>query len=328
MKKTKALVLMSGGLDSMLAARILMEQGIKVTGLTFISNFFGAVQSRKTVKVLGIELIEYDFSEEHLKMVKNPKHGYGKNMNPCIDCHGLMVRKAYEIMKEKGFDFISTGEVLGQRPKSQNKSALGLVEKYGNLDGHLLRPLSAKLLAETKVEKEGLVDRKQLFDIEGRNRERQMKLAEKYGITEYPAPGGGCVLTYSEYSDKLKKMIEKWPECNNNDISLLRAGRIFWFNDILVVVGRHEEDNKNIEKLVKKNDLIFELKDETGPFVLLRDKNLVEFNKFDIIEIDVPNDLTIDDSIIDKNRIVKMTALMTGYFSPKVRGKKIKVILK
>ncbi|MDA3840371.1 MAG: hypothetical protein PF572_04740 [Patescibacteria group bacterium] len=325
---SKALVLMSGGLDSILAVKVLMEQGIEVTGLTFVSNFFDAAASKVLAKELGVELIDFDISSEHLEMVKNPKYGYGKNMNPCIDCHGLMVKKAYEIMKRGDFDFIATGEVLGQRPKSQNKQALGLVEKYDNIEGHLLRPLSAKLLTETKMEAEGLVDREKLLDIEGRNRERQIELTKKYGIKDYPSPGGGCILTYSEYSNKLRGMKDAWPNCTNNDVALLRAGRIFWFNDILVVVGRHKEDNDLLEILAKKDDLIFGLENVLGPMVILRDKNKEKYEKFAKIEVSIPKELETGVQLKTKDEIVKMAAIMTGYFVPKLRGKKVKVLVK
>ncbi|PLX21346.1 tRNA 4-thiouridine(8) synthase ThiI [Candidatus Parcubacteria bacterium] len=328
MKKVKALVLMSGGLDSMLAAKVLMEQGIEVKALTFVSSFFNAEQSRESAKKIGVELIEYDFMKDHLEMVKKPKHGYGKNMNPCIDCHGLMVRKSLELMKKEGFDFIATGEVLGQRPKSQNKSALNLVEKYGEYEGFLLRPLSAKLLPETRMEKEGLVNREKLFDIQGRNRERQFALAKKYDIKEYPAPGGGCILTYSEYSNKLRVLLEKWPDANNNDVDFLRAGRVFWADDIMIVVGRNSEDNEKIEKLANDKDLIFDLELETGPLVLVRDKRNTKFKKFVKIELDIPKEMDLDKYPENKDAVIEKAAMMTGYFATKVRGQKISVILK
>ena len=327
MKKVKALVLMSGGLDSILAVKVLMEQGIEVVGLTFVSNFFNEDEAKKSIENLGIKFIIYDLGDIYLEMLKNPKHGYGKNMNPCIDCHGLMMKTAYDIMKENGFDFIATGEVLGQRPKSQNKQALGMVEKYGDLEGHLLRPLSAKLLAETKMEKEGLVDREKLLGIEGRNREVQIKLAKKYGIKDYPSPGGGCILTYSDYANKLREMMDVWPKCSANDIDLLRAGRVFWFNDILIIVGRHMEDNERIKELAQKDDLLFEVEDRKGPVVLLRDKNKTKYEKFAKIEVDIPNELKTDVHLKNKDEIIKMAATMTGYFVPKLRGKKTLVIL-
>lgn len=328
MSTVKALVLLSGGLDSILAAKVLKEEGIEVVGLTFVSNFFGAEKSREAVKKIGIDLIEYDFKKEHLKIVKEPKHGHGKNMNPCIDCHGLMVKTAFKIMREKGFDFIATGEVLGQRPKSQNKSALNLVEKYGELDGYLLRPLSAKLLPETKMEREGLVNRKNLLGIEGRNREAQTKLAKKYGIKDYPSPGGGCILTYSEYSEKLKAMFDNWPDCGSNDIELLRVGRIFWMGKTLIVIGRHKEDNIKIEKLAKKDDILFELEEKNGPISLLRAKNNAKYHKSAKIEVEIPEELKKEKEIRVKDDLIKKVAQMTGYFSPKLRGKKVVINLK
>ncbi|MDP2736973.1 MAG: 7-cyano-7-deazaguanine synthase, partial [bacterium] len=196
---TKALVLLSGGLDSMLAARVLLDQGVEVTGLSFKSNFFGTIKAKKAAEQLGVELIEIDFSDEHLEMVKNPTHGYGKNMNPCIDCHALMLKRAKEIMVRDGFDFVATGEVLGQRPMSQHRDALDIVEKVSGLEGKLVRPLSAKLLNESEAEKQGKLIRNRLLDISGRSRQRQLELVKKYGIKEYASPGGGCLLTDPEF---------------------------------------------------------------------------------------------------------------------------------
>ncbi|MBI4779441.1 hypothetical protein HY797_03250 [Candidatus Falkowbacteria bacterium] len=209
----KTLVLLSGGLDSMLAAHVLMDQGVEITGLSFNSNFFNTAKAKKAAGELGIELIEIDFSDEHLEMVKNPEHGYGKKMNPCIDCPGLMLKKAKEIMDKEGFDFVATGEVLGQRPMSQNKESLKVVEKISGLEGKLIRPLSAKLLDESEPEKNGKLIRERLLDISGRSRQKQLELVKKYGIKEYASPGGGCLLTDPEFSEKLLKILEYWPDC-------------------------------------------------------------------------------------------------------------------
>ena len=188
--KAKALVVFSGGLDSMMSAKLLMNQGIEVTALNFESNFFKATQAKESAKILGIPLIIKDISPEELELVKNPPNGYGKHLNPCIDCHANMIRMAGKIAEEQGFSIVATGEVLGQRPFSQNRDALRRVKKISGVD--VLRPLSAKLLGETQVEKEGVVIRGKLRAIRGRGREEQMELAERYGIKKYPSPAGGC----------------------------------------------------------------------------------------------------------------------------------------
>ncbi|MEK7098062.1 MAG: tRNA 4-thiouridine(8) synthase ThiI, partial [Patescibacteria group bacterium] len=207
----KALVLVSWGLDSMLTCRLLMEQGVEVIGLSFKSCFFGTAKAKKAAEQLGIRLIERDFSPDHLKLVKKPKYGYGKNMNPCIDCHSLMFRIAKGIMEEEGVDFVASGEILGQRPKSQNKDALGIVAKYSGLNDLLVRPMSAKHLEETRPEKEGILDRSKLMDIKGRRRDKQLELVKKFDIKQYASPGGGCILTDPAYSDRLREIISVWP---------------------------------------------------------------------------------------------------------------------
>ena len=197
MRQIKALVLFSGGLDSVLAVKVLQEQNIKVTAVCFCSNFFDEQQAKKVARKIGIKLIIKNFSKKHLEMVKNPQYGYGKNMNPCIDCHLLMLREAKKMMfyevfwqmcfwpflsNKRKYDFVATGEVLGQRPMSQNRRMLELIEKKAGLEGYLLRPLSAKLLAETEIEKKGFINRDKLLDISGRSRKRQLELAKKFGI--------------------------------------------------------------------------------------------------------------------------------------------------
>jgi len=269
-KKTKSLILLSGGLDSILAVKTLMEQNIKVVGLTFKSFFFDSSLAEKAARKLGIELKVVDFSKEHFKIVKTPKHGYGKSMNPCIDCHILMLKTAKKIMKKEKFDFVATGEVLGERPMSQNRNALEVIEKESSLTGYLLRPLSAKLLKETVVEKKGLVSRAELLDINGRSRKRQIELAKKWGIKEYPTPAGGCLLTDLEFSNKLKELLKRCPRNKDSDVILLKYGRHFWLDNIRVVVGRNKEENKTIRNLAKKSDILIEVKKYPGPLTLVR----------------------------------------------------------
>jgi len=271
--KLKALILFSGGLDSILAAKILMEQGIKITALNFKSYFFGPEIAEKSAKEIGLKLKVIDFSKEHLKMVKSPKYGYGSSMNPCIDCHILMLKKAKEIMKKEKFDFVTTGEVLGERPMSQNRKTLELIEKESSLKGYLLRPLSAKKLEETIPEKKKKISRQKLLNISGRFRKRQIELAQKWGIKEYPSPAGGCLLTDLEFGKRLKQLFEKYPKCEENDIEFLKLGRHFWDEaggQIKIIVGRNHEENLRIKKLAKKTDIIMEMKNYPGPTSLIR----------------------------------------------------------
>ncbi|MFH1780805.1 MAG: tRNA 4-thiouridine(8) synthase ThiI [Candidatus Nealsonbacteria bacterium] len=271
MKKTpRALVLLSGGLDSMLAAKALKNQGIKVTGLSFESYFFNAGAASKAAKNLQIPLRVVNFSKEHLIMLKRPKYGYGKAMNPCIDCHILMLKKAKEIMKKEKFDFVATGEVLGERPMSQTSRALKLIEKEAFLSGFLLRPLSAKLLEKTICEEKGFVKRDRLFNISGRGRKQQIELAKTWGIKKYPSPSGGCLLTDPIFGKKLKELLQICPKCGEKDVALLRYGRHFWFKKMKIVVGRNEEENKKIKMLAGQGDVLVEMKKYPGPQTIIK----------------------------------------------------------
>jgi len=222
---------------------------------------------------MGLTLKVIDFSEEHLKMVKSPRYGYGKAMNPCIDCHLLMLKRAREIMTKDGFDFVATGEVLGERPMSQNQRAMELIEKESGLAGYLLRPLSAKLLKETMPEEKGWIDRKELGDISGRSRQKQLALAEKYGVKDYPSPAGGCLLCELEFSKKLKELLKKCPSAQGNDVEFLKIGRHYWHNNTKTIIGRNHEENLRIEKLARKADILLWLEDIPGPTALIRDYN-------------------------------------------------------
>lgn len=254
-KKVKALGLCSGGLDSILAGKLLEKQGISVTWITFETPFFSALKAIKASKMYGIPLIKKDITDIYLKMLKNPPCGYGKNMNPCRDCHSLMFNLAGDIMKKEGYDFIFSGEVAGQRPLSQTKNALRYVEKSSGFDGHILRPLSAKCLPETQVEINGLVDRDQLLDISGRSRTAQVKLAKEYGVTDYPSPAGGCLLTDPGFSKRLKDLFNHQKDFTHTDLHLLKFGRHIRLNEkTKIIVGRTKQDNSNILKLYNKKD--------------------------------------------------------------------------
>jgi tRNA-uridine 2-sulfurtransferase len=251
MNKIKALVLFSGGLDSMLAVEILRKQRLEVTGLVFTSYFFGSEQAEESAQNISLGLIKKDFSSKHLRIVQSPHYGHGTAMNPCVDCHGLMLKEAYEVLRREGFDVLATGEVLGQRPFSQNGRAFQAIDKLTELKGKILRPLSGKLLEETEYEKKDLVNRKGLYQIQGRSRKEQMKLAKKFDIESYPSSAGGCLLTEKEFSQKLEKLLEFDENPSKEDFDLIKIGRHFWFDKAHVILGKNKEDNDLLEGIDK-----------------------------------------------------------------------------
>jgi len=269
-EKRKALVLFSGGLDSVLAAELLRRCGVEVTGITFTTPFFGSEGAEKAAAELGIELLVEDITGRHLEILKNPRYGYGKNLNPCIDCHGLMVRVAAELMEGAGADFIATGEVLGERPKSQNRQALELVTKLSGAGELLLRPLSAQLLTETLPEREGWVERDCLLDLSGRSRRRQMDLAREWGIGEYETPAGGCLLTDGAFSTRLRELMSRVPGFDGVDTELMKVGRHTWIGSTLIVLGRRHEENVRLVGLALPTDMLLREKGIPGPTALLR----------------------------------------------------------
>lgn len=273
-KTAKAVLLMSGGLDSMLAAKLLMDQGIEVFPVCFKSFFFGSDAAKTASDRLGLPLRIVDFSEDQLKIVKSPRYGRGAAINPCIDCHLLMLVKAREIMEKEGYDLVATGEVLEERPLSQNKRSLELIEQRSGLSGKLLRPLSAKLLPVTEAETRGLVERQNLEAISGRSRKRQLELAKIYKIAEIPQPSGGCILCEKDYGDKLDKAIKMKPDLDGNDAVLLKSGRIFFEDDAVVAVARDKQESKNLPQLAKNGDLVFLPENFSGPTVLIRNFGL------------------------------------------------------
>lgn len=272
----KAIALLSGGLDSLLVAKLLDMQGIEVIAVHCITPF--ALQDKieiqqslnRKLKVNNIkaELVIVELAEDFLEIVKNPKYGYGKNFNPCMDCKVLMLKKAKELMATYDAKFIVTGEVLGQRPKSQYEDSLNTIEKAASVSGLLLRPLTAKLLPTTIVEKNGWVKSEFLFDFSGRTRTHQMNLAKNIGIVEFPWPYGGCVLTESSFAKRIQDLLDH----NSFTIAyveLLTIGRQFRINDnFKLVVGRNEKDNNRLLQQAKNNDLLVEAKDFPGPLGL------------------------------------------------------------
>ena len=269
-KKTRALLLFSGGLDSLLAAEILKSQGIEVTALHFSSCFFDSRPVKKAARERGLKLKIVDLSQEHLALVKSSRYGYGKGMNPCLDCRILMLGRARELMSQGRFDFVATGEVLGERPMTQQKKTMKLVEKESGLQGFLLRPLSAGLVQITVPEKQGWINGRKLYAFSGRSRQQQMRLAKKFGLTDYPSPGGGCLLTDPEFSRKLQKLLKIYPRADLNDIEILKNGRQVWEGKVKIVIGRDEKENRALDKLARSGDLLIVLESIPGPTALLR----------------------------------------------------------
>ncbi len=264
----KALALFSGGLDSILSAKVVSDLGIEVCALNFATPFTGRTRGRKgrispaeSAAMLGIEYREVYLCDEYLEMLADPAHGYGKNLNPCIDCKILFIKKAGRMLGELGASFLITGEVLGQRPMSQNKPALGAIAKNTGFEDLLLRPLSAKLLPATLPEREGWVDRSRLFGFYGRSRAPQIALAAELGIENYPSAAGGCLLTDHSFTKKIKDLI-KHSMLTARNAELLKTGRHFRIDpDFKLVVGRDEEDNSMIENLAEGSGILF-----TTPF--------------------------------------------------------------
>lgn len=259
MSRRKALALFSGGLDSALAIKVMQEQGIEVIALNFVSHFFGGKNEKaeNMAKQLGIQLEYVHFEERHMEIVKEPIYGRGKNMNPCIDCHSLMFRVAGELLEKYEAGFVISGEVLGQRPMSQNQQALENVKKLSGLGELIVRPLSGKMLPPTIPEQEGWIQREKLLDIQGRSRARQMELMNYYGLVDYPSPGGGCLLTDPAFSERLKTLEKDGylQEKNAAIFTLLKACRFFRFGEgRYLFVGRNQESNEILDGIRKSGE--------------------------------------------------------------------------
>lgn len=277
----KAIALISGGLDSTLAAKIIKDLGIDLVALNTVSPFClcnrkdkdGSCryEARKVTEGLNIKLISEDVTLDIIEIVKKPKHGFGSNMNPCIDCRILLFKKAKEAMKKEGASFVVTGEVLDQRPMSQKLKTMALIEKESGLEGLVLRPLSAKALSPTIPQKNGWISSEKLYSIAGRTRGQQFALASEFGINDYPCPSGGCLLTDKEFSLRLKDLMQH-EGLNLADIHLLKVGRHFRLDDkIRLVVGRNESENNRISALKNVGDFFFMPQEEiAGPSAILR----------------------------------------------------------
>ncbi|MBP1752949.1 MAG: thiamine biosynthesis protein ThiI-related adenine nucleotide alpha hydrolase superfamily protein [Geobacteraceae bacterium] len=270
----KALALLSGGLDSTLAVKVMLEQGIQVEALNFTSPFCTCTgknagcksEAVRVAQELDIPIKVMNKGLDYLEVVRKPKHGYGKGMNPCIDCRIFLLRKAKEYMAECGADFVITGEVLGQRPMSQRRNTLNLIERESGLEGLLLRPLSAGHFAPTIPEQEGWVDRSRLPAIQGRSRKEQMKLAEELDITNYPCPAGGCLLTEVSFVSKIRDVFDHCEQPAIRDFQLLKVGRHFRVGaDTKVIIGRNEAENESLEKMVNSGEVCIRWFDGSGP---------------------------------------------------------------
>ena len=271
----KALALLSGGLDSTLAVKIVQEAGVAVEAINFTSPFCrcsghsgGCGAAASAAGQLGIKLHYQQCGEDYLRLVENPPHGYGRRMNPCLDCRIHKFQLAKAKMDEIGASFLVTGEVIDQRPNSQRKDALDIVERDSGLRGYILRPLSAKHLRPTIPEEQGWIDRERLLDIKGRGRRQQMDMAENYGL-DYPCPAGGCLLTYEEYSLKIKDLIAHNGRLDLRSINLLRFGRhLRLAPEVKIIIGKDETENQQLRNLAAAQDYLLEAPEVAGPVTL------------------------------------------------------------
>jgi tRNA U34 2-thiouridine synthase MnmA/TrmU len=239
--------------------------------VAFETPFFTADKARKAATLNRIPLTVVDITDRYIPMLKTPPGGYGKYMNPCMDCHALMFRIAGEIMLEKGYDFLFSGEVMGQRPMSQTKNSLRYVEKHSGFDGYILRPLSAKVLPETPMERNGLVDRKKLCDFYGRSRKPQIDLAKKFNVTDYPAPAGGCLLADKNFSIRLSDLFEHQKSWEIKDLNLLKYGRHIRLDAATkIIIGRNQLDNEKLMLCYRpKTDVLIKIMNYPGPLALI-----------------------------------------------------------
>ncbi len=279
----RAVGLLSGGLDSTIGAKMMLEQGIEVCAINFTSPFCtctpkkaGCAAVITAVRQLGhIPLRRAALRDQYLEMVQNPKYGYGSGLNPCIDCRIMKIRKAGEYMRQIGASFLFTGEVLGQRPMSQHRQAIELIDRESGLQGYILRPLSAAHFEPTIPEKEGWIDRSKLLGISGRSRKEQISLAIKKGIEDYPCPAGGCLLTDKNFANRMRDYFTFTETPSMKDIPLLKVGRHFRLgNGDKVIVARNEREGMTLKKICPKTDNLLSPVNFSGPVVVLQGTSL------------------------------------------------------
>lgn len=269
----KAIGLLSGGLDSTLATRLILDQGIEVEALNFVTVFCNCttrsstcLASKAAADRLGVKLKVFEVSREYMDIVKAPMHGYGRNLNPCLDCRIFIFSKARQYMEETGSSFVFTGEVLGERPMSQRLDAMRLIEKKSGLSGMIVRPLCAKLLEPSIPEKNRLVDRDRFLDIHGRSRKPQIALAKEFNINDYPCPAGGCLLTDKGFSDRMRDLMKNKPDFGVEDARLLKLGRHFRLAEgAKLIVGRDKYDNERLLSMAGEDDIRFYPNETKGP---------------------------------------------------------------
>ncbi len=277
MKNTyDAIALFSGGLDSILAVKVLEEQGLKVKCLHFVTPFFGKPDLlHKWSKTYGLDITAVDIGPDFVQLLRQrPEHGFGKLLNPCVDCKILLMRKALELMEKYGASCVVSGEVLGQRPMSQRRDTLNVIRRDSGLKDLLLRPLSAKLLEPSAAEKSGLVDRELLHNISGRGRKRQLELAAKYGIVDIPTPAGGCMLAEQENASRYWMVLTRVAQPTAEDFTLAHTGRQYWSEEgrgtRWLCIGRNAGSNARLQELVRPEDYVFRLRDFAGPLAVGR----------------------------------------------------------
>ncbi|MBW6515172.1 MAG: hypothetical protein K0B81_00975 [Candidatus Cloacimonetes bacterium] len=273
-KLKRAYALFSGGLDSLLSVLWMKKLGYEIIPLFFESYFFSADKAEKIASSAGLGLRVIDIGEKLLEIIKNPRYGFGKNLNPCIDCHSLMFREAGKLMEQEGVDFLISGEVLGQRPMSQRMDAMNAVKKYSGYGDLIIRPLSQKLLPDTKPIREGWINKADMLDIQGRGRHRQIEMAEEFGLHEYSTPGGGCLLTDKGYSNRLKDLMN-YNMLEKRFIQFLRFGRHFRINsEVKLIIGRNREELEEIFGFVE-DELVLRAANCLGPIGLVNSKRML-----------------------------------------------------
>lgn len=279
MRRGRAVALYSGGLDSTLAILAVLKQGIEVRAITFLNHFGCEISDKSScskdpfsaAEKFGFEVKLCHLADKFIQIVKDPKFGHGKNMNPCIDCRILMLKEAREFMQMTESDFLITGEVLGQRPMSQRRDTLNIIDREAGLRGRVLRPLCAKLMKPTLAEEAGIVNREMLYGFNGRSRKPQMALAREFGLTDYPAPAGGCLLTEPNYANRLSELLAHDPDPSLTDLHLLRIGRHFRPSaDCKIIVGRDKDENERLMKLYDKSGPLLRVPGCGSPLTLVR----------------------------------------------------------